>query len=119
MPILNSSNTLTAMNSLPLKTTGIVTADGGGDRQECCVHDGFMTQLTLYSRPDCHLCDDAAALLQEVAPEVGVNKVDIEGDIQLLSRYGLRVPVLLRNSDSAELGWPFDAASLAAFLETV
>lgn len=43
--------------------------------------------------------------------------VNIEPQLDLLRRYGTRVPVLGRPSDGAELGWPFDAEDLADFLE--
>lgn len=76
-----------------------------------------MSKLQLYSRPDCHLCDEAEAMLELVAPESPVEMVDIEGDIRLLDRYGIRVPVLRRELDGAELGWPFDAGQLGEFLK--
>lgn len=74
-----------------------------------------MDHITLYSRPECHLCDEAAALLAEVAPTLRVETVDIEGSVKLLVRYGKRVPVLQR-PDGSELGWPFDADALEAYL---
>ena len=49
--------------------------------------------VTLYMRPGCHLCDDAASLLRRMGCEVG--EVNIEEDAQLLLRYNERVPVLL------------------------
>lgn len=75
-----------------------------------------MESLTLYTRPDCHLCDDAEELLCSVAPEFVLVKVDIEDDLALLERYGLKIPVLQRSGDAAELAWPFDAAGLRRFL---
>lgn len=52
--------------------------------------------VTLYSRPGCHLCDDAAALLQALAQEFGfrIAIVDIEKDPTLVARYGEAVPVV-------------------------
>ena len=51
--------------------------------------------LTLYGRPECHLCDEMLAeltpLLQGAVP---VRLVDISGDDDLEARYGLRIPVL-------------------------
>lgn len=72
-------------------------------------------RLLLYQRDDCKLCDEAVALLARVrAPDF--ESVWIDGDPGLEARYGVRVPVL-RNEDSGrELGWPFDAESLRAFL---
>lgn len=70
----------------------------------------------LYQRDDCKLCDEAVALLAAVrAPDF--ESVWIEGDIELETHYGMRVPVL-RNGDSGrELDWPFDAVALRKFLD--
>ncbi len=76
-----------------------------------------MSDLVLFSRPDCHLCEEAAALLAVVAPDQSFRVVDIEDDITLLDRYGIRVPVLRFEPSGAELGWPFDAATLSRFLK--
>jgi len=51
-----------------------------------------VARLTLYSRPDCHLCDDARAVLGRVnAP---FDEVDIETDHELFKRYLERIPVI-------------------------
>lgn len=75
-----------------------------------------MSEVILYSRPDCHLCEEAEELLSRVAPERAVRVVDIEDDIMLIDRYGIRVPVLRLESTGEELGWPFDEAALARYL---
>jgi len=62
--------------------------------------------ITLYSRPDCHLCDEAMALLVHAGLDATVAVVDIEPDLKLLSRYGDKVPVL-RWAEGHELRWPF------------
>ncbi len=56
-----------------------------------------MLQLTLYSRPGCHLCDDMKAVVGRVAAQVPLNLevVNIDGDASLTERYGLEIPVLL------------------------
>ena len=78
-----------------------------------------MSELILYSRPDCHLCEEAEDLLTDTAPGRAYRVVDIEGDIGLLDRYGIRVPVLRNPATGGELGWPFDADALAGFLASV
>lgn len=75
-----------------------------------------MRPLILYSRPDCHLCDEAESLLISSGLGESYQKTDIETDLKLLRRYRIRVPVLMRNDIRKELFWPFDAAELAAFL---
>ena len=72
-------------------------------------------KLLLYSTPHCHLCEQAEAILRSAG--VDAEPVDISRDGALLERYGVRIPVLVRTGDGAELGWPFDGEMLAAFLE--
>ncbi|BCQ63772.1 hypothetical protein PBOI14_55220 [Pseudomonas sp. Boi14] len=45
-----------------------------------------------------------------------VELVDIADSQQLFDSYGLRIPVLRRVDTGAELGWPFDAEQVVAFL---
>ena len=73
------------------------------------------SELVLFARPDCHLCDVAAQLL--AANGLSWHKQNIETDIELIRRYGIRIPVLYRPDIQAELGWPFDQQGLVAFLE--
>jgi glutaredoxin len=52
--------------------------------------------VTLYSRPGCHLCDDARAALERVRARVpfALVEVDIEADDDLHRRYLERIPVV-------------------------
>jgi glutaredoxin len=52
--------------------------------------------LTLYSRPGCHLCDDARAALERVRARAPFTllEVNIETDDSLHSRYLERIPVV-------------------------
>lgn len=52
--------------------------------------------VTLYTRTDCHLCDQARALLETLAGSLGfaIQTVDIDGDAELRDRYGEAVPVI-------------------------
>jgi hypothetical protein len=52
--------------------------------------------LTLYSRPDCHLCDEARAALERVRARApfDLREVNIESDDSLHSRYLERIPVV-------------------------
>jgi glutaredoxin len=69
--------------------------------------------LVLYSRPGCHLCDDARAVLQRVGHPF--DEVDIEADDALLRRYLERIPVVAL--DGRELSHFFvDEADLRARL---
>ena len=72
-------------------------------------------RLTLYQRDDCRLCDLALEVLARArAPEF--TSVFIDGDAVLEARYGERVPVLREADSGRELGWPFDAQALRAWL---
>jgi len=75
-------------------------------------------QPILYGTSACHLCEQAEALLLQATRE-GLTgdfiKVDISDSEDLMTRFGLRIPVLKRR-DGGELGWPFGAPELAAFL---
>ncbi len=56
-----------------------------------------MRTLTVYGRPDCHLCDEALAAIEglrgEVEPFELVN-VDIDSDDELLAALLERIPVV-------------------------
>lgn len=75
-----------------------------------------MTRLVLYTRPGCHLCDDALLMVEQISGAGPVESCDISGDLTLLSSYGARLPVFKRVSDGAELGWPFSEAELEEFV---
>jgi glutaredoxin len=52
-------------------------------------------RVTLYSRPGCHLCDDARAVVERVCADLGETweEVDITGDDDLLRRFQVEIPV--------------------------
>ncbi len=56
---------------------------------------GAGHQVTLLSRPGCHLCEDARAVIERVAGELGVpwSERDIDASPQDLARYSEMVPV--------------------------
>jgi glutaredoxin len=68
--------------------------------------------LTLFSSPGCHLCEQAADIIDYVG--VTFEVVDISSNIELVRLYGIRIPVLKR-SDGPELGWPFDTLDVERF----
>lgn len=71
--------------------------------------------LTLYQRDDCSLCDHAVAVLARMhAPDF--ESAWIDDDPALEQRYGTRVPVLRNEDTGREIGWPFDADAVRAFL---
>jgi len=76
---------------------------------------GARPVLTLIQRDDCHLCDMALAELARArAPEF--ESVFLDDQPALEARYGTRVPVLRDERGDRELDWPFDAATVQAWL---
>lgn len=57
----------------------------------------MTARVTLYSRPGCHLCDDARAVIERVCAELGerYDEVSILDDPALLERYVEEIPVTL------------------------
>jgi glutaredoxin len=55
-----------------------------------------MKTLTLYGKPDCHLCDDARTALERMRAEYPFQLVekDITQDDDLHRRYLERIPVI-------------------------
>jgi len=53
-------------------------------------------EVTLYSRPGCHLCEEAKAAIAPALREFGASlrEVNIEADAVLEGRYGRDIPVL-------------------------
>ncbi len=74
-----------------------------------------MSDLILYQRDECHLCDLAlAALAAAHAPDF--ESVWVDDCAELEQCYGTRVPVLRDLRDGRELDWPFDAAAVRQFI---
>jgi hypothetical protein len=51
-------------------------------------------RVILFERPGCHLCEDAAGLLDARLGMDRYDRVDINTDDDLLVRYGHRIPVI-------------------------
>jgi glutaredoxin len=52
--------------------------------------------VTVYSKPDCHLCEDAMGTLRALQQELAfeLRELDISGDDRLLRAYFERIPVI-------------------------
>jgi glutaredoxin len=68
--------------------------------------------VVLYTKPGCHLCEDAEELLDALAEQhpLAVHAVDITRDVELYSRYWSKIPVV--KVGDAVLHAPLDAATL-------
>lgn len=73
--------------------------------------------VTLYTRADCPLCDQARTLLDGLAGSLGftIEAVDIDADPALRSRYGYAVPVIAVGDEEVARA-PIRAAALEASL---
>lgn len=55
-----------------------------------------MTRVIIYSKPGCHLCEEAKAAIQAAGcdGEYALEEVNIETDPDLLQRYRFEIPVI-------------------------
>lgn len=76
--------------------------------------------VTLYTRPGCHLCEDARSLLESFQSRyvLSIDEVDITSDSDLVGRYELRIPVLAF-ADGPELGAPIEERALRRTLASL
>ena len=80
-----------------------------------------MTTVTLYGRPDCHLCDAAREALSGIRREghaFRLREVDIETEEELLRNYLERIPVIEIEGEVVSELFP-DVAAVRARLDTV
>ncbi|MFC5906969.1 glutaredoxin family protein [Streptacidiphilus monticola] len=69
--------------------------------------------VTLIGKPDCHLCDDARAVITELAEELGfaVEELNINEDPELHRKYWEQIPVTLIDGRQHDF-WRVDPARL-------
>lgn len=73
-----------------------------------------VTRLVFYTTSGCHLCEQAAELLEDMGQlqRIEVSAVDISTDEALVALYGIRIPVVKNQVTGKELGWPFGLEEL-------
>jgi len=76
------------------------------NKQSCICQ---MTHLTLYTTLGCHLCEQAEAMIKSCLPgsTYELELVEIANSDELMTAYGVRIPVLRRQDIAQEIGWPF------------
>jgi len=74
-------------------------------------------RVVLYSKPGCHLCDDARAVVEQVCAETGerYDEVDITTSEELTRRFGEEIPVTFVDGAQHDF-WRVDAGRLRAAL---
>ena len=75
--------------------------------------------VVLYSRPGCHLCDEARAVLlaERERTLFDLDEIDIESSDELLRDYGERIPVVVVDGEEA-FEYTVDPAGLAALVRS-
>jgi len=74
-------------------------------------------RITLYTRPGCHLCDDARVVVERVCADLGESfeEVDITTDDELADRFGEDIPVTFVDGRQHDF-WRVDENRLRAAL---
>ena len=77
----------------------------------------MSSRVTLYTRPGCHLCDDARVVVSRVCADVGesFDEVDITTDDELEDRFGDDIPVTFVDGKQHDF-WRVDETRLRAAL---
>ncbi len=77
----------------------------------------MSARVTLYSRPGCHLCDDARTVIEQVCAELGesYDEVSITDDPELERRFGHEIPVTFVDGRQHDF-WRVSADRLRAAL---
>jgi glutaredoxin len=73
--------------------------------------------ITLIGKPDCHLCEDARAVVARLAEELGFSweELSINDDPELHRKYWEQIPVTLIDGKQHDF-WRVDEARLRAAL---
>ena len=71
--------------------------------------------VLLYTRPGCHLCDEARDVLldERARTPFELDEVDIETDDELVREYGVRIPVVVIDGEE-RFEYRVDPLELAA-----
>jgi len=77
----------------------------------------MSARVTLYSRPGCHLCDDARVVIEAVCAELGesYDEINIDDDAELHERFTDEVPVTFVDGRQHDF-WRVSADRLRAAL---
>ncbi|GFD94126.1 hypothetical protein KUL156_10290 [Alteromonas sp. KUL156] len=76
-------------------------------------------KIYFYTGPECSLCDlaDMEIARTSMYASLTIEKVNIRESTALYHLYGARIPVLKRDDNNKEIGWPFSTADLEEFLQ--
>lgn len=79
-----------------------------------------LPRITLYGKPDCHLCDEAEDRVKAVSEQIGITyqKIDIRSSPALFARFRYTIPVIEIHG-GATLDWPVTAKQILAAVRAV
>ena len=82
--------------------------------------DGTPARVLLYTKPGCHLCDDARTVIDAVCTELGerFEEIDISTSDDLQRRFGEEIPVTFVDGSQHDY-WRVDAARLRRALSVI
>ncbi len=91
-------------------------APAPGDREHTELGE-TPARVVLYSKPGCHLCDDAREVVATVCAELGetFDEVDITSSETLVRAFGEQIPVTFVDGEQHDF-WRVDGARLRAAL---
>ncbi len=77
----------------------------------------MTARVRLLSKPGCHLCDDARAVVEAVCADAGTtyDEVDVTQDAELYATYAEQIPVTFVDGVQHDY-WRVDASRLRAAL---
>lgn len=81
-----------------------------------------QSALIVYSREECHLCQNMIDILQSMQEQSAFKfeVINVDTDPQLISRYGERIPVLLAFKNGPEIcHYYLDQAALNVYLSKI
>ncbi len=81
--------------------------------------DTSIVKIYFYTGPHCSLCDlaDVEIARTSMSSSLTIEKINIRQSTELYHLYGARIPVLKRDDNNKEIGWPFTTADLEEFLQ--
>ncbi len=73
-----------------------------------------LVEVRLFCAEHCRICNEAKSLVSRIG--VVIQCINILDDDSLFEKYRLRIPVLQRVDNNAELDGPFDTLAVSRFL---
>lgn len=79
-----------------------------------------MVEVVLYSREECHLCEQARDVIISLQKEfpISLTEIDIDEDPSLKKKYGLKIPVIAINGEVI-FESNIDIDRLKSYLQTI